>query len=560
MQKFTDVLVKAKENTFIFVGPKNCTHRARAYFLNISRVGHHSQDDTPALSESQLYSLKQTEADSLSPVVNTAPTSITTGLFSHPIAVNKPLSEYQNQSAHDSTPNEVEEASDSSIRSEKSEEQSQAIETHLVSHTVTDSSDLMSDINVERRKEIYLTRGRNESADIAASAVIPECTARRMVYNRCVDDALKHPRKTCEINAHGITYHSEHSGHDSAHNASSDASSCNILQTPIYDNTGLKKSRIKIKRRPLPTAEMMPLEQNSGTNAAQVPEIEATVSPPSYTECFVNNGASGHSVVRRPRERLPYDSEESNDEIDDQPPPQSVPIKSGSGLFGKPVAVGNKQKMKESGLIHKREMWHLDSSDDDQVDVKAAELDSLLNVNADPETVAAKLDKMTGTSTVPVAPVEQIVAAESDEDEADDDKQESESLPESPQPGDGEMIHITDKKFDLPGNFGQGTIMITFRFGSGVEKSNPRKSYNALDMSIFLPANLQGQQVFQLMERAFDKRLLFRVEYNGKSSEIGCLISNGINMKTEKFDYFDRDYLPTVTRQLKDLLHEDDDL
>jgi Deltex C-terminal domain len=73
-------------------------------------------------------------------------------------------------------------------------------------------------------------------------------------------------------------------------------------------------------------------------------------------------------------------------------------------------------------------------------------------------------------------------------------------------------------------------LMKVYFFCDLIRQDHPEKSYTSLRTTIFLPANGQGRAVHRLMQPAFDARQLFKVDYKG--SEIGKLVSNGVDFKT----------------------------
>lgn len=85
---------------------------------------------------------------------------------------------------------------------------------------------------------------------------------------------------------------------------------------------------------------------------------------------------------------------------------------------------------------------------------------------------------------------------------------------------DGSMIH-RDEQFSLPGYEQYGTIVIQYSFNGGIQgpdHPNPGQRYDSTCRTAYLPNNQQGRDVFKLLKRAFDCRLVFTV---GRSITLG---------------------------------------
>ncbi|NXI38402.1 DTX3L ligase, partial [Galbula dea] len=112
----------------------------------------------------------------------------------------------------------------------------------------------------------------------------------------------------------------------------------------------------------------------------------------------------------------------------------------------------------------------------------------------------------------------------------------------------------------LPGYPSCGTIVITYDMHSGVQTSNHTNSgrrYSATSRVAYLPDNKEGQEVLQLLRRAFDQKLIFTVGQSRTSGAEDVITWNDIHHKTSRtggptnFGYPDPDYLQRVRSELK---------
>ncbi|XP_062434819.1 E3 ubiquitin-protein ligase DTX3L [Rhea pennata] len=113
---------------------------------------------------------------------------------------------------------------------------------------------------------------------------------------------------------------------------------------------------------------------------------------------------------------------------------------------------------------------------------------------------------------------------------------------------------------ELPGYPRCGTIEITYDIFSGIQTSNhpnPGKPFCGTSRRAYLPNNKEGQEILQLLRRAFDQKLIFTVGQSRTTGAKGVITWNDIHHKTQmhggptKFGYPDPDYLQRVRSELK---------
>ncbi|NXL45201.1 DTX3L ligase, partial [Podilymbus podiceps] len=114
--------------------------------------------------------------------------------------------------------------------------------------------------------------------------------------------------------------------------------------------------------------------------------------------------------------------------------------------------------------------------------------------------------------------------------------------------------------FSLPGYSSCGTIEITYCMQSGIQTSNhpnTGKLYHATSRTAYLPDNKEGQEILQLLKRAFNQKLIFTVGRSCTTGAEGVITWNDIHHKTNisggptNFGYPDPDYLRRVRLELK---------
>ncbi|XP_041362741.1 uncharacterized protein LOC121378571 isoform X2 [Gigantopelta aegis] len=123
---------------------------------------------------------------------------------------------------------------------------------------------------------------------------------------------------------------------------------------------------------------------------------------------------------------------------------------------------------------------------------------------------------------------------------------------------DGRMAVERSRK-RLPGHEDCGTIIITYSFYDGVQKSehpNPGQDYHGTKRIAYLPDNPQGQKVCRLLRTAFDRKLTFTVGQSSTTGRDDVVTWNDIHHKTsthggqQRFGYPDATYLTRVQQEL----------
>ncbi|CAH6792301.1 E3 ubiquitin-protein ligase DTX3L [Phodopus roborovskii] len=127
------------------------------------------------------------------------------------------------------------------------------------------------------------------------------------------------------------------------------------------------------------------------------------------------------------------------------------------------------------------------------------------------------------------------------------------------QPDGGIMTSDTLSQ-SLPGYENCGTIVINYEIKSGIqtnEHPNPGKPYHGTYRRAYLPNNDEGKEVLDLLQKAFQKRLIFTVGNSRSTGASNVITWNDIHHKTspfggpENFGYPDPDYLKRVKEELK---------
>ncbi|XP_023557990.1 E3 ubiquitin-protein ligase DTX3L [Octodon degus] len=124
---------------------------------------------------------------------------------------------------------------------------------------------------------------------------------------------------------------------------------------------------------------------------------------------------------------------------------------------------------------------------------------------------------------------------------------------------DGTM-EFTFLQTSLPGYKSCNTIMITYSMKGGIqteEHPNPGKPYPGTMRKAYLPNNEEGRQVLELLQVAFDRKLIFTVGYSRVQGTSNVITWNDIHHKTSQsggplnYGYPDPDYLTRVKEELK---------
>uniref|UniRef100_A0A669DD37 E3 ubiquitin-protein ligase n=2 Tax=Oreochromis niloticus TaxID=8128 RepID=A0A669DD37_ORENI len=124
---------------------------------------------------------------------------------------------------------------------------------------------------------------------------------------------------------------------------------------------------------------------------------------------------------------------------------------------------------------------------------------------------------------------------------------------------DGRMSHQT-LRTSLPGYSDCGTIVINYVIPSGIQTAkhpNPGQLYSGIHRTAYLPDNKEGNEVLQLLKRAFQQRLIFTVGTSRTTGLDNQVTWNDIPHKTstsggpDRFGYPDPEYLSRVKEELK---------
>ncbi|KAM4581904.1 uncharacterized protein V3H82_006025 isoform 2-T2 [Fundulus diaphanus] len=112
----------------------------------------------------------------------------------------------------------------------------------------------------------------------------------------------------------------------------------------------------------------------------------------------------------------------------------------------------------------------------------------------------------------------------------------------------------------LPGFSGCGHIVITYMIPNGKQTEkhpNPGRPYQGTKRTAYLPDNEEGQEVLNLLKKAFDQKMIFTVGTSRTTGLDNQVIWNDISHKTamtggpQNFGYPDPDYLSRVKEDLK---------
>ncbi|NXC36600.1 DTX3L ligase, partial [Campylorhamphus procurvoides] len=114
--------------------------------------------------------------------------------------------------------------------------------------------------------------------------------------------------------------------------------------------------------------------------------------------------------------------------------------------------------------------------------------------------------------------------------------------------------------FSLPGYPGCGTIEICYDMKGGIQTNNhpnPGQRYGPTLRRAYLPDNAEGQEILELLKRAFNQKLIFTVGQSRTTGTQNVITWNDIHHKTSidggptNFGYPDRNYLQRVRSELK---------
>lgn len=74
-----------------------------------------------------------------------------------------------------------------------------------------------------------------------------------------------------------------------------------------------------------------------------------------------------------------------------------------------------------------------------------------------------------------------------------------------------------------------GTINISYQMSSGVRNG---VNFQGTSRHAYLPDNPEGNEVLQLLKKAFDRKLIFTVGTSVTTGRDNCVVWNGIHHKT----------------------------
>ena len=115
--------------------------------------------------------------------------------------------------------------------------------------------------------------------------------------------------------------------------------------------------------------------------------------------------------------------------------------------------------------------------------------------------------------------------------------------------------------YSLPGFQGSGTIVISYSFRGGIQKPehpNPGSPYHGTTRVAYLPDTKEGNRVLELLQRAFDARLVFTIGASATTGAQDQITWNDIHHKTSMsggpttYGYPDPTYLTRVKQELAD--------
>jgi deltex-like protein len=107
---------------------------------------------------------------------------------------------------------------------------------------------------------------------------------------------------------------------------------------------------------------------------------------------------------------------------------------------------------------------------------------------------------------------------------------------EGNQPRNAKMTDRKERQ-SLPGYTDSGTIIINYNVPSGMQSAehpNPGKAYHGSPRTAYLPDNQKGNQVLNLLRRAFSARLIFTIGQSSTTGTDNSVIWNDIHHKTNK--------------------------
>jgi len=128
-------------------------------------------------------------------------------------------------------------------------------------------------------------------------------------------------------------------------------------------------------------------------------------------------------------------------------------------------------------------------------------------------------------------------------------------------PGHLKIDYLGVGKCPLGGFEKYGTIKMRMSFDDGtqgMDHPNPGQPYAGTSRTAYLPDTLEGREVLNLFQTAWDRRLLFRIGTSVTTGADNQVIWNGIHLKTQthggptNYGYPDETYFERVKKELSE--------
>lgn len=120
---------------------------------------------------------------------------------------------------------------------------------------------------------------------------------------------------------------------------------------------------------------------------------------------------------------------------------------------------------------------------------------------------------------------------------------------------DGQMDVSVQNNIHCKGYENCGAIVINYKMHSGTRNGKP---YPGTHRTAYLPNNKGGNEVLDLLKKAFDRKLIFTIGDSVTSGAKHVIVWNGIHHKTSlhggssNFGYPDETYFMRVKLELSD--------
>jgi len=99
---------------------------------------------------------------------------------------------------------------------------------------------------------------------------------------------------------------------------------------------------------------------------------------------------------------------------------------------------------------------------------------------------------------------------------------------------DGKMSYQTLRE-SLPGYERYGTLKITYYIANGIQgptHPNPGRHFTGDSRTAYLPDSPEGREVYKLLRKAFDARMIFTVGTSTTTGKANRIVWNDIHHKT----------------------------